>query len=311
MCCFRKLRAWCDAQRFDEAGKNAVRLEKVIVLFFMWSVVAVFFNVFVMFDFWSVISFAVWCLVLLIGWHGALKRNTASLAAFNMLMMFKVLMFLFMVVFLLAFASAMVVVPIEMGMEMEMHQEAINEANANAAAAAFHDLAAPDAVTPDTPDTPVSNLNSEEGGKIMDTEPVDTHFMETTPLGLHDLESPPMEVHNYMDVAIVRHVMMHFMMFGASSIFGIFVYVLVYLYPLVLMLCGIFFAGRARNHLLMQRYTAELLSRHQASQSSHSVELHQAPAPSPVNNMFPQQTPYPASPVVMYYAPVPSAPGKQ
>jgi hypothetical protein len=302
MCCFRKLRAWCDAQRFDDAGKNAVRLEKVIVLFFMWSVVSVFFHVFVLFNIWYVISFAIWCIVLLIGWHGALKRNTASLAAFNMLMMFKILLFLFSVVFMLAFASAMVVVPMEMGMEMQMHQDALNQANAEAA---FHELSTPAIPTEPAPETPVSDLapeDSEEGGKIMDTLPLEDGTMD-------DLQPATMEVRNYMDVAIVRHVMMHFMLFGASSIFGIFVYVLVYLYPLVLMLCGLFFAGRARSHLLLQRYTAELLSRQQASQASSTVELHQAP--SPVANMFPQQTPYPASPVVMYYAPVPSAPGKQ
>jgi hypothetical protein len=307
MCGFRKLRAWCDAQRFDDAGKNAVRLEKVIFLFFVWSIVSVFFNVFLLGNFWYVINFAVWGLVLLIGWHGALKRNTASLAAFNMLMMFKILMFLFSVVFLLAFASAMVVVPLEMGMEMQMHQDAANEEKAMNA---FHSLNPIDALPTEpttNPDEPVTgNVGSEEGGKIMDTASL-FHDLEQPAQPAIELEDPPV----YMDVAIIRHVMLHFMMFGATSIFGIFIYVLVYLYPLVLMLLGIFFAGRTRSHLLVQRYTAELLSRQQASRASPVTELHQAPAPSPVNNMFPQQTPYPASPVVMYYAPVPSAPGKQ
>jgi len=81
------LKRYFDAQRYDQAGRHAVRLQKSIIILFMIAFAKLFLSILVD-PITAIIVFAFTSVFLVIGWKGATQRRTGLLLAYQMLASF-------------------------------------------------------------------------------------------------------------------------------------------------------------------------------------------------------------------------------
>lgn len=278
------MKRYFDAQRVDQAGRHAVRLEKSIIILFMIALLKMCLTILAD-PISALVVFVLTSAFLLIGWKGATKRHTGLLLAYqaiaSFVFFFIVAALCFSVVFFVVIAAASAQQP-----QMEELQTPVNygpdvdpvtplnpvdpntpvmmplHPETKGSVLGAFDSYAPSFVTEHAPvlRNSLVTLVRHRGGHDNQPNPVPAPDPNTDG-GMQDVQPAdgPTQVQACIVVGLV--VLFVVVLVLAFIVIGLVVFLVV---PMVALFCSIFFSAATRRMLLIQRAAA-------AVEASHSV----------------------------------------